>query len=139
MKLSVLRMVLAAVAMACVTASVPTYAHHSGAMFDFTKVLTLTGKVTQFQWTNPHVILWVDAETAAGIAPGPWALTLTSPGNLTRTGWDRHAFSANDRVTVAINPLRSGEKGGAVVNASNLTTGKKYTTDLRAAEKPGIK
>jgi Family of unknown function (DUF6152) len=138
-KLTLLRIIIAAGALAGATASVPTYAHHSGAMFDFTTVVTLKGAVTQFQWTNPHVILWVDAEAAAGVAPGPWVLTLTSPGNLTRIGWDRHAFSAGDHVTVEINPLRDGEKGGAVVNAANVTTGKKYATDVPAVEKPGIK
>ena len=64
MKLTLLRIMIAAGAMAGATASVPTSAHHSGAMFDFTKVVTLTGAVTQFQCTNPHVILWVEAAAA---------------------------------------------------------------------------
>jgi hypothetical protein len=138
MTLSSIRTAAAAISMACATASAPSYAHHSGAMFDFTRVVTLTGTVTQFQWTNPHVILWVNAQASKDIAPGSWALTLSSPGNLTRTGWDRHAFSDSDRVSVEINPLRSGEKGGGVVSAANITTGKKYSTDMSAAEKPGI-
>jgi hypothetical protein len=34
--------------------SAPAYVHHSGAMFDREKETTITGVVTQFNWTNPH-------------------------------------------------------------------------------------
>lgn len=116
----------------------PALAHHSFAMFDFSKTVTITGTVKEFQWTNPHVILWVNAEGAAGESPAVWSLELTSPGNLTRGGWDRKALSAGDKVSVDLNPLRNGNHGGALVKVTNETTGKTFSTNLRASEKPGL-
>ena len=37
-------------------------AHHSFAMFDIDNRITLTGVVREFQWTNPHVLIWVYVE-----------------------------------------------------------------------------
>ncbi len=113
-------------------------AHHSFAMFDFAKLVTITGTVKEFQWTNPHVVLWVNADGAAGEAPAVWSLELTSPGNLTRGGWDRKVLNAGDKVSVDLNPLRNGNHGGALVKVTNETTGKTYSTNLRASEKPGL-
>ena len=120
-------------------ASVAVPAHHSFAMFDFEKVVTISGTVKEFQWTNPHVILWVDAEGKPGEAPAVWSLEMTSPGNLTRGGWDRKVVSAGDRVSVELNPLRNGGHGGALIKLNNLSTGKSFDTNLRDVEKPGLK
>ena len=40
-------------------------AHHSFAMFDHTRTVTLKGEVTKFQWTNPHAILEIDVPGSA--------------------------------------------------------------------------
>ena len=117
----------------------PALAHHSFAMFDFEKLVTITGSIKEFQWTNPLVIVWVNADTKPGEAPAVWSLELTSPGNLTRTGWDRHALNAGDRISVDLNPLRNGNHGGALVKIRNLTSGKTFETNLREMEKPGLK
>ena len=130
---------MAAAALWLGSAIVPAAAHHSFAMFDFTKVVTISGSVKEFQWTNPHVILWVDAEASAAEPAAAWSLEMTSPGNLTRGGWDRHALNAGDKVSVDLNPLRNGSHGGALINVRNLTTGKSFTTNLRDVENPGLK
>jgi hypothetical protein len=129
---------LAATLLWCGAGLVPVLAHHSFAMFDFSKVVTITGTVKEFQWTNPHVILWVNVNGAAGEAPAVWSLELTSPGNLTRGGWDRKALNAGDKVSIDLNPLRNGNHGGALVRVTNETSGKSYSTNLRAFEKPGL-
>jgi hypothetical protein len=98
-------------------------AHHSFSMFDATKVVTLKGVVKEFQWTNPHVVIWVYTDPA----PGPaelWSVELTSPGNLTRQGWTRLQFKPGDKVEVDINPLRDGEHGGGFKKITDLATGK---------------
>ena len=41
-------------------------AHHSFAMFDHTKTLTLRGAVTKFQWTNPHAYIELDVTDPKG-------------------------------------------------------------------------
>jgi Family of unknown function (DUF6152) len=115
------------------------WAHHSFAMFDFTRVVTIKGSVKEFQWANPHVILWVDPDAKDGAKPGPWFAELTSPGNLTRVGWDKRVFKGGDRVELVIHPLRDGKSGGAFKQVTLLDTGKVWTSDLRAQEKPGLK
>lgn len=115
------------------------WAHHSFAMFDFDRVVTLTGTVKEFQWTNPHVVLWVNAEGKDPKKPDVWYLEMTSPGNLTRGGWSRKACNAGDKVTVELNPLRNGDLGGALIKVTNHTTGQTFSTNLRDMEKPNLK
>jgi hypothetical protein len=120
-------------------AASPASAHHSFAMFDFTKVVTITGTVKEFQWANPHVVLWVNVEGKDPKTPDVWWLEMTSPGNLTRTGWNRKALSPGDKVVVELNPLRDGKLGGALIKVTNSTTGAVFATNLRDMEKPGLK
>jgi hypothetical protein len=117
---------------------VPAVAHHSFAMFDFSKTVKVKGMVTEFRWTNPHVALLVQLDPKPGAAPEVWTLELTSPGNLTRGGWTRHSFKPGDRVELEFNPLRDGKHGGAFDKATFLDTGQVITSNLRAAEKPGL-
>lgn len=99
------------------------YAHHSFSMFDATRIVTLKGVVKEFQWTNPHVVIWVYTDAESG-PPALWSVELTSPGNLTRQGWTRQQFKPGDKVEVDINPLRDGEHGGGFKKITDLATGK---------------
>ena len=119
--------------------SLPASAHHSFAMFDFTKVVTINGTVKEFQWTNPHVIVWVNVEGKDPKTPDVWTLEMTSPGNLTRTGWNRKALNPGDKVVVELNPLRNGNLGGALIKVTLSATGQVFATNLRDMEKPGLK
>jgi MYXO-CTERM domain-containing protein len=101
------------------------FAHHSFAMYDSTKLVTVDGSVTNFQWTNPHVLLWVTGTSAAGEAPTLWTIELpTSPGNLGRMGWSKHSLKGGDHVIVELNPLRDGRHGGSFKKATIVLTGK---------------
>jgi hypothetical protein len=107
-------------------------AHHSFAMFDFSKSEKLKGTIKEFQWTNPHVIVWVVADPKAGqTAEDVWSLELTSPGNLTRGGWTRHSLKPGDRVEVDFAPLRDGQHGGAFSRAVLSDTGEVLSANLR--------
>ena len=134
-----IRPLLAAVAVGLSAFPAGAFAHHSFAMFDFTRTVTIAGTIKEFQWTNPHVVVWVNADAAGAEPAAVWSLELTSPGNLTRTGWDRKALNAGDKISVDLNPLRNGNHGGALVAIRNLTTGKTFTTNLREMERPGLK
>jgi hypothetical protein len=124
--------------LAALTVALPVAAHHSFAMFDFSKTMTVKGTVTEFRWTNPHVALLVQLDPQPGASPEVWSMELTSPGNLTRGGWTRHSFKPGDRIELVFNPLRDGRHGGAFDKATILSTGQVITSDLRAAEKPGL-
>jgi hypothetical protein len=113
-------------------------AHHSFAVYDHTKTMTLTGDVKTFQWTNPHVVIWLLVKPAGGGEPQEWGIETTSPGVLTRSGWTRNSIKAGDRVTVEFNPMRDGTRGGGL-NTVILPSGEKLSVNFSAAEKAGIK
>jgi hypothetical protein len=118
----------------------PALAHHSFAMFDFGNTVTITGKVEEFRWSNPHVVLLAAATPTAGEAPDVWSFELTSPGNLTRLGWTRLSLKPGDRIRLEFNPLRDGKHGGAFKKATLLDTGQVLTSSVREAnEQPGVK
>jgi hypothetical protein len=132
------RTLRAALLLGTLAIAVPALAHHSFAMFDFSKTLTVKGSVTEFRWTNPHVALLVQLDAKPGTPPEVWSMELTSPGNLTRGGWTRHSFKPGDRIELVFNPLRDGRHGGAFSQATFLDTGQVITSNLRANEKPGL-
>jgi hypothetical protein len=114
-------------------------AHHTTAMFDHTKSVTITGTVKEVQWTNPHVAIFIDGSVGTE-ASQIWLMEMTSPGNLVRDGWTRSAVKAGDKVTVSFSPLRDETKGrgGALKKLVLTDTGKIFTADIRAAERPNI-
>lgn len=112
--------------------STPAFVHHSGAMFDAEKVITITGKVTEFSWTNPHASFRVDVPNADGKLES-WAIEMNSPNNLVHEGWKRTSIKAGDKVTVKINPLRDGRPGGRYIGIT-LADGKYLGSDTAAAK-----
>jgi hypothetical protein len=102
------RLVLAAGAALLV--AVPAVAHHSFAMFDQRKIMTLDGTVSEFQWTNPHA--FIEMEVTAGGATQQWSIELNSPNNLKRQGWSRAAPNPRAPLSLRMNPLRDGSHGG---------------------------
>ena len=90
-------------------------AHHSFAMFDQTQQVTLKGTVHEFQWTNPHAWIHLDVPGANGINDS-WQVELNSPNNLKRQGWKSTSVKAGDQVTLVLNPLKDGSKGGLFVS-----------------------
>jgi Family of unknown function (DUF6152) len=99
---------------ACVLA-VTAYAHHSFAMFDQTQQITLKGTVREFQWTNPHAWIHLDVPDASGVKD-TWQVELNSPNNLKRQGWKSSSIKPGDQVTLVLNPLKDGSKGGLFVS-----------------------
>lgn len=106
----VLTGVLAIAGAGTLFASLPVAAHHSFAMFDQRKVMTLEGTVTEFQWTNPHSFIEIDVPQRGGHSH--WSIELNSPNNLKRQGWSRGALRSGEKITLRMNPLRNGEPGG---------------------------
>ena len=83
-------------------------------MFDTTNRVTVSGVVAAFEWTNPHVIIEIDgAEGSAGVKR--WTVELGSPSILLRGGWKYNDVKFRDKVTVVVNPLKSGDPGGLLV------------------------
>lgn len=91
------------------------FAHHSFAMFDNKKEMTLTGTLKELQWTNPHIWVQVMVPDAATGKDVEWSIEGGSPNNLSRRGWSRNAMKAGDQVVVLIHPLKNGEPGGSLM------------------------
>jgi hypothetical protein len=139
MKLASLKRASIGVVLAAVVGAVPpAAAHHSFAMYEPTKTMTLKGTVKSFQWTNPHVILWVLVQPEDGGAPQEWSLETTSPGVLTRNGWTRQSLKTGDRVSVTFSPLRDGSRGGGLNSVTLLDTGQTLIPKF-GKEEPGLK
>ena len=96
-----------AMAPALALLAAPAGAHHSFAMFDQTKIVTLEGTVAEFQWTNPHA--FIELEAAGG---RHWSIELNSPNNLKRQGWTKAALKPGDKISLRMSPLRNGKPGG---------------------------
>ncbi len=98
-------------------------AHHSFAMFDKTKVVTVQGKVNKVEWANPHVFLFVEGKDGSGKTQ-EYAVECASVNDLTRRGWKMGMVKAGDQVTVDLFPLRDGKPGG-LLEAVTLADGTK--------------
>jgi len=93
----------------------PATAHHSFAMFDADKTVTMTGTVKEFEWTNPHSWLRITIEDQG--KPMQWALEMGSPAQQARVGWKPDSVKPGDKVTVIIHPQKDGSRGGQFVTA----------------------
>ena len=97
--------------------TVPAIAHHSFAMFDAEKTVTLEGSVKEFQWTNPHAWIMLNVANQQGQAD-VWAIELNGPSGLVRDGWKPKTLTPGMNVSVTIHPLRDGSNGGQFLNVT---------------------
>jgi hypothetical protein len=123
MKISILVTTLA-IAMMAFGGSVRLEAHHSHAMFDMTREVTLTGTINKVVFRNPHMMMYVDVKKPDGEVES-WSVEMSTIDNELRRGLDKDTLKPGDRITVKLHPLRDGSKGG---NYSSITTadGKTY-------------
>jgi hypothetical protein len=92
------------------------FGHHSFAMFDKNRNVELVGVVTRFEWTNPHSYIVISV-TQNGKTQ-EYTIETGAPGSLIRLDdrWRSDIIKPGDKVKVVINPLKSGEPGGALVD-----------------------
>src|SRR6266700_7798424 len=102
----------------------PASAHHSFAMFDATKEVTMSGTVKEFEWTNPHSWLRVMVNDQKTGKPVLWALELSSPSRLVTMGMRADSVKPGDAVSVTFHPMKNGSRGGQFLQAV-LPGGKK--------------
>ncbi|MEJ1963753.1 MAG: DUF6152 family protein [Gammaproteobacteria bacterium] len=106
--------ILAGVAMSPATG----WAHHSYAMFDGTKTLTVNGTVAKLEWANPHVYVWVYVPSpASATGYDLYAFENGSTGVLSRLGWSKATFTVGEKIAVDYWPLKDGRHGGHFIKA----------------------
>jgi hypothetical protein len=90
-------------------ASGAAVAHHGASVvYDLSQHMTMTGTVTDFQFVNPHVLIFFEVEGDDGTKT-VWSAGLTSPNRLARSdGWSKTMFKPGDTVTITGSPARAG-------------------------------
>jgi hypothetical protein len=113
-----LRTVLTSIALIVVLAlgTQSAMAHHSFAMFDTAKSVTITGTVSTFEWTNPHA--YIEIDTAETTGAKHWSVEMGSPSILMQSGWKFKDLKHGDKITVVLSPLKDGKPGGLLIQAT---------------------
>ena len=107
---------IGAAAAALFVTTAPALAHHSGAMFDSEKEITINGTVREFQYTNPHSWIQVVVPGQAGQSK-EWSIETAAPIVLIRAGIKKTAFMPGDKVAVRVHPMKDGSAGGSLIAA----------------------
>ena len=111
-------------AVLALTSSSPAWSHHSHAMFDHDKEVTITGTVSQWIFRNPHVFLYVDTKSETGETV-IYTVEMSNLTNMLKAGFTATTFKAGDKVTVTLHPLTDGRPGGNYIVATS-TDGKQF-------------
>jgi hypothetical protein len=86
-------------------------AHHGVAGYDMTKTITVHGTVSKFDWSNPHVVVYVDAKNDSGEMQH-WTIEFASPVHMVRAGWSKSSMKTGDDITIDTHPSRNGAPVG---------------------------
>jgi hypothetical protein len=105
-------------------------AHHSFAVYDHSRTVTLNGKVTKFQWSNPHAYLDIDVNDKGAVKH--YTLECTSINMMQRLGWRSNMVKAGDKVKAVAAPLLNGQPGGLLIELT-LASGEKRELGVPAA------
>ena len=125
-----MKKLLPILALIAVTAA-PVFAHHSFAMYDHSRTVTLKGEVTKFQWTNPHGYLEIDVKQKDGTVRH-FSCEMTSINMMMRLGWRSNMIHAGDVVVATVAPLLNGDPAGLLLDVT-LPDGKKLEPGVPAA------
>jgi len=95
----------------------PAFAHHSFAMFDFSKEVTVLGEVKEFRWRNPHIHILMNVPDGKG-GMEEYDIEGGTPNTQKRNGWRSDILKPGDKISVVIRPLKNGDKGGNLIRAT---------------------
>ena len=98
---------LIALAIAVLGVAGPLFAHHGSAAYDLTKIVTLTGVITDFKFVNPHVLIYWDVKDEAGNVQR-WSGERGGPNSLKRDGWTSKTMKPGDQVTISGQASKNG-------------------------------
>jgi hypothetical protein len=105
--------------------AVQARAHHSFAMFDHEKAITVTGTLKEFEFTNPHCWLHVDVVDATTGRTLEWAFEMGSVGQIAAQGWKADTVKPGDKITIEAHPMKDGSRGGQYMSAT-LSDGRSF-------------
>ena len=104
--------------------SVPLFAHHGAASFDTTKTVTVKGTVTEYVWTNPHVLVKMDVKDASGTVTN-WVVEVWNPVTQANKGWTKNTFKPGDEVSVDVTAAKNNRPVG-MIRGNIVINGKEF-------------
>ena len=115
---------VATIVMLCgfVFIAVSARAHHSTAMYDTQNPVTITGKVTRFEWTNPHAFVFLEVTDENGKVV-EWEVEMMSLNHLRSYGWTSRTVKPGETITATGSPARSGAPS-MIANRMKLPDGR---------------
>ena len=118
-----------------VSVAAPALAHHSFAMFDREKTVTMAGTVKEYEWTNPHVWIHMMVPDSAGKAM-EWSFEMQAIAQDTAGGWRADSVKPGDKVSIDFHPLKDGSRGGQLMNVT-LPNGQKLCSNRGCGDGTG--
>ncbi|MGH2510943.1 MAG: DUF6152 family protein [Candidatus Acidiferrales bacterium] len=100
------RIVLAALVVGVLAMAGAAFAHHGTANYDTDRSVTVTGTITEFDFVNPHVLVYMNVTENGKVTK--WQGELTSPNHLARLGWHKDTLKVGDTITMSGFPAKSG-------------------------------
>ena len=97
--------------------SAVAFAHHGRSNYDVSATVTIKGVVTEFDWVNPHAVIFLDVTTDDGKVE-KWTAETNSPNTLSRQGWTRNTVKAGDQITLVGHRVKGN---GLYLNFSKVT------------------
>src|SRR5262249_48050937 len=94
------------------------HAHHSFAMFDHEKTITVSGTLKEFEFTNPHCWLHVSVVDPTTGRTLDWAFEMGSVGQIAAQGWKADTVKPGDKITIEAHPMKDGSRGGQYMSAT---------------------
>jgi tRNA(Ile2) C34 agmatinyltransferase TiaS len=97
------------IALGLLVSSGPLFAHHGASAYDNSTMTTLKGTVTDFQFIQPHPLIFLDVKDANGNVQ-KWFVEMTAPNHLVHFGWNGHKLHPGDEITVMGHVAKNGNK-----------------------------
>jgi len=105
-------------------ASRPLLAHHSSSSYDMEHPVNMKGVVSNVEWTNPHVFIFLSVKDEMGSVE-EWRVEGNSPNMLTRVGWRKEMIKPGDELLVNGAMAKNGSKTMRLISIT-LANGQKY-------------
>jgi len=102
----------------------PLFAHHSSSSYDMEHPVNMKGVVSNVEWTNPHVFIFLNVKDDNGSVE-EWRVEGNSPNMLFRVGWKKEMIKAGDQLVVNGALAKNGSKIMRLISIT-LANGQKY-------------
>ena len=112
-------------------------AHHSPAIFDRDREIVLEGVVSDYDWTYPHVYIFVDVEDASGQLIR-WQIEGDDPRTMSRSGWTAATLEIGQQVVVQGNPDKIPGRRHALMVSLTTPDGTTLTPEVLDAPAPTV-